>query len=183
MRFYNFMIESTLESTEQYIKYQLIENINDFLSQTIAKLNNKKPDEIFKSDNPFAINLDHLAIIMTGLRIISNPDYRTAITKDDVGMNPNDAKDLINVLNQIDKNGKDSIAVLNIFKALCKMAPNVLKKQREELNVLQAGDDATRKQEIQKLQRFATLTSQIFNKVQSASTSTRGVNIPSLESI
>jgi len=179
MKLKEFLLESTIQSATTHIRDNLFESIVDYLSLVIAQINNKKPDELFKP-GPNALDLDHLATILTGLKIVADPDYRAGITKRDVGMNPNDAKELFNVLNQVDKQGKDPEAIKNVFVALCKLAPQALKLQRSELDILSAGDEAERKHEAQSLQQVLTKATQLFNKVRVSATSTRGVDVPSL---
>lgn len=180
MKLREFIIESAIVSVKAHIRDNLFENVADYLGLVIAQVNNKKPEDLFKANDPKALDLDHLAMILTGLKIIADPDFRAGITKRDVGINPNDAKELFNLLNQVDKQGKDSEAVKNVFKALCKLALPALKKQREELNILKMGDDAERKHMATDLQKLLTKTSQLFNKVRGSAQSTRGVDVPSL---
>jgi hypothetical protein len=180
MRLVEFIIESTINQTRAHIRDNLFENVNDYLTTTLAKLNSKKPQDLFKAGDPNTLDLNHLALILTGLKIIANPDYRAGLTKRDVGINPNDAKELFNLLNQVDKQGKDSTSVLNVFKSLCKMAPAALKQQREALDIFKTGDDAERKHAAQDLQKFVLKVAQVFNKVHVSAQSTRGVDIPAL---
>lgn len=177
-----FVVQSALFEARKYVRDNLMENINDYLSLTVAKLNGKKPEDVAKG-KPDYIDLGHLAFIVTGLKILANPDYRTGLTKQDVGINPNDAKELFNLLNRVDKQGKDPSDVINVFIALCKLAPAALKKQRAELEIFQTGDDAERKHAAQELQKLISKVSQTFGKLRVASTSTRGVDIPSLGAI
>jgi|ERR1035437_478613 hypothetical protein len=177
-----FVVQSAIFEARNYIRDNLIENVNDYLSLTLAKLNNKKPEDTAKG-KPDYIDLGHLAVIVTGLKILANPDYRTGLTKQDVGINPNDAKELFAVLNKVDKDGKDPEDVLNVFIALCKLAPAAAKKQRAELEIFQTGDDAERKHAAQELQRLIIKVGQMFNKLRASSTTTRGVDIPSLGEI
>lgn len=182
MKLREFIIESAFVSTKQIVKDSLFEGVNDYLSLIVAKVNNKKPEDLFKP-GPDAIDLDHLAMIITGLKIIADSGYRTGISKQDIGINPNDAKELFNLLNNIDKNGKDSAGVVNVFKALCKLSPVGFKKQREELDIIKTGDDAARKAAAQSIQKLTIQIGQIFNKVKTSASTTGGVDIQSLGSI
>lgn len=170
--------ELLLFETKQY----LVENVNDYLSTTLAKLSNKKPEDTARGAKNY-IDLGHLAFIITGLKILANPDYRTGLTKSEVGINPNDAKELFDILNRVDRNGKDPADVINVFIALCKLAPAGLKRQRAELEIFQTGDESERRHAAQELQKFLLKVSQMFNKVRVASNSTRGVDIPNLGDI
>jgi len=179
MRLKQFLIESTITKATNVIA-QLDENVVDYLALVYGKLKNKKPEELFGANAKDGINLDQLALIITGLKIIAEPDYRAGITKRDVGVNVNDAKELYNFLNQVDKQGHNQSSIENVFKALAKLAGPSLKKQRQELEVLKLGDDAERQHMAQNIQKLQNKTSQIFNKIRIASTSTRGVDIPTL---
>jgi len=179
MKLKEFLVESALVEAKAYIRDNLFENVNDYLSLTLTKINNKKPQDLFKA-GPDMLDLDHLAMIITGLKIVSNPDYRAGLTKQDVGINPNDAKELFNLLNQVDKQGKDQSSVMNVFKALCKLAPQGLKNERTKLDIFKTGDDAERKHEAQELQKLVVKVGQMFNKIRTAANSTRGVDIPTL---
>jgi hypothetical protein len=167
MKLRDLLVEAAIVDIRTMIVERLLENVNDYLSLTMAKLKNKKPEEAFKAGDPQAVDLDHLALIVTGLYILSNPDYRAGITKQDVGMNPNDLKELFNLLDQVNKQGKDPIAIQNVFKMLCNLAKPALKKKRAELDILQTGDDAERKHELQELEKFTLKVSQMFNKLKS----------------
>ena len=182
MKLKEFLLESALTEMKAHIKDNLFENINDYLSLTLAKINNKKPQDLFKPGADM-LDLDHLAMIITGLKIVANPDYRAGLTKNQIGINPNDAKDLFNILNQVDKMGKDQPGVINVFKALCKLAPSALKNERAELEIFKTGDDAERKHQAQELQKLIVKVGQMFNKIRNAASSTRGVDIPSLGDI
>ena len=180
MKLKEFIIESALIETRTYIALELFENVNDYLALVLGKLKNKKTAELFKTGDPNAIDLDHLAMIIAGLKIIANPDYRAGLTKADIGMEPNDAKQLFNLLNQVDKQGKDPMEVANVFKAICKLAPNAVKKQRATLDLLKTGDDAERQHEVQELSKFQIKVGQVFGKIKTAAVGTRGVDVPDL---
>lgn len=107
------------------VRWFVVDSVDDFLSLTLAKLKNKKPEDNFKEGDANAIDLDHLAKIVVGLKILANPDHRAGITKRDIGINPNDAKDLFNLLDKVDKTGKDPEAVTVVFTALGKLAPDL----------------------------------------------------------
>ena len=180
MKLQEFLIEAALVQTRNYVISNLFENVNEYLSLTMAKFKNKTAEQTSKVGSPEYIDLDHLAIIITGLKILSNTDYRAGIDKRDIGINPNDAKDLFGLFDKIDKNGNDPTEVVNVFKALIKIAPAGYDAQRKELDVFKSGDDSQRNKAIQELQKLLLKVTQIFNKVRTSANSTRGVDIPSL---
>jgi len=180
MKLKEFLVESAIIEARAYIRDNLFENVNDYLSLMLTKLSNKKPEDNFKSGSPDAVDLDHLAMIITGLKVVANPDFRAGLTKQDIGINPNDAKELFNVLNQVDKMGKDQSGIINVFKALCKLTPAGLKHERAKLDIFKTGDDAERKNQAQELQKLVVKVSQMFNKIKTSASATRGVDIPTL---
>ena len=173
-----FVLESAITSSRN----ELFENVSEYLTLTLAKLNKRQLD-ISNKESLDYVDLSHLAIIVTGLKILANPDYRTGLTKREIGINPNDSKDLIAILNRVDKQGKDPRDVLNVFLALCKLAPSGLKQQRQELEAFATGTDDERKKAAQELQKFIIKASQMFNKIKFSSSSTRGVDVASLGEI
>ena len=84
----------------------LSESIVEYLSMITAMLKNGKPEELFAKDNP-KVDIEQLAAMITGLKVLSNPDYRKAITDEDIGFNPSSAKDFFHLLDSIPKDGKN----------------------------------------------------------------------------
>lgn len=133
----------------------LSESISDYLGMTIAQLKNDKQ-----------IDLDKLAEIVAGLKVIGNKDHRESITKDDIGINPNNVKELYNLLNSVSKDiSKSDKMVDEVFTALKSIAPSMYKKTRQEFEVFEKGTKAEKEQLIQKISSFATKVNQLFYKI------------------
>lgn len=166
----DFVTESAIAELRVRVKDKLSESINDYMAVTIAQLKNKKPEELFKGSNPM-INLENLASIIAGLKVISNREYRGAMTAKDIGINPNSAKELYKLLDDVAKDGKNPKDVEDVFRALKTMAPTMYKKEVEALEDLKSEDDAKRKEAITSLVTFATKIGQTFGKIKAAAQS------------
>jgi hypothetical protein len=147
--------EIALFELREQIGNLLAESISDYLSLIVAMLKNDKP-----------VNLDQLAEFISGLKVIGNSEHRESITKADIGINPNDFKELFNTLSSITKNGKDLPKLTaEVFTALKSITPSMFKKTREELAILEKGTKAEKEQQIRKIQSFATKVNQLFYKL------------------
>ena len=152
--------EIALYELREQIGNLLAESISDYLALTVAKLKNDKP-----------IDLDQLAEFISGLKVIGNPEHRESMTKADIGINPNDFKELFNTLNSITKDGKDVPRMTaDVFVALKSITPSLFKKTRAELDVFENGTKAQKEQEIKKIQVFSTKVNQLFYKIKHGAT-------------
>lgn len=164
MRLRDLVTESAIYELRQRCRELLAESVVDYLGVTLAALKHKKPSEM-------KLDIEHLASIVAGLKVLSNKEYRGAMTQDDVGINPSSAKELFKLFDDVAKDGNDPKNVADVFRALSKIAPNVFKKEAEALEALKSEDEATRKEAITKLDAFSTKVSQMFNKVKSMANS------------
>ena len=181
MEFSNYLIEATVLNVINQHKQVLIENVNEYLALVVAKLKNHK--DPFNAPEGQRIDLDHLANVVVGLKILGDSDFRQPITKKDIGFNPTDPKDLFNFLNKIDKLGKDPVDVEHILQGLAKIAPSAIKKQQDEFNLLKSGTPAQKQAITSKLEAFMHKVTQIFgavNKAKNSGKSGETVVIPSL---
>lgn len=138
------------------------ESISDYLAVALAQLKNgKTPD------------LDQLAELIAGLKVLSHSDHRESLTRDDIGINPNNMKELFNVLNGVTKDGKNMPKLTaEMFAALKSIAPSMYRKTREELATLEKGEKAAKEQLIRKIEAFAMKANQLFYKIK------HGTNAP-----
>ena len=104
---------------------------------------------------------------MVGLKILANSDHRAAFTRDDIGIQPNNPKELFKLFNDIAKDGNDPSYVKKAFKTIGTLAPTALKKQRSEFEKLKVGSDAERRAGIQELEQFSNKVTQAFGKLRS----------------
>lgn len=170
MKLNEFILESALVEMRSFVANNLFEDVNQYLSMALAKIKNKKPEEAFKEGDPNAVDLDHLTSIVIGLKILSNADHRDSMTKDDIGISPNDPKQFFKLLADVAKDGKDTNDVKAVFAKIAKLAPTAIKKQRTEFEELRSGEEAERKQVQQKLEQFILKVSQLYGKLRQAAT-------------
>lgn len=140
----------------------LSESIVEYLSMITAMLKNGKPEELFAKDNP-KVDIEQLAAMITGLKVLSNPDYRKAITDEDIGFNPSSAKDFFHLLDSIPKDGKNVPKLTaKAFDALKALAPSLYQKEVDAAEELKDGDDDQRKAGIKRLDTLSTKVGQMF---------------------
>lgn len=165
MKLRHLVTESLIFEIRKLTQAMLAEAITDYLSTAIAKLKAKKNSSLDQSE----VDLDQLASIMAGMKVLGTKEYRQAMTKDDLGIDPNNAEDLYKVLSSIPKDGKNIPKLTHeVFSALKELAPKVFKTEREALNGLGSED---RDQTIAKISTFASKVNQAFSKTKTASTS------------
>lgn len=155
MKLRNLSPQIALYELREKIGSLLAESISDYFALTTVKLKNEKE-----------VDIDQLAEIISGLKVIGNPDYRESMTKADIGINPNNVKELFNTLDSITKDGTGMPRqTVDVFVALKAITPSLYKKTRAELEVLEKGTKAQKTEEINKIQAFATKVNQLFYKL------------------
>lgn len=142
----------------------LSESIVDFLGATLAKLKHAHPEEVFSEHNPDKVSIEELAKLITGLKIISNKDHREVITKDDVGINPNSAREVFQLLDDVKKDGKHDKDVMKIFGKLADLSPSIYNRELDKLKVLKKDGDA-HDAALMELEKFMLKVSQMFQKL------------------
>jgi len=161
--------ETMLFELRRSVDEVLSESIIEYLSMINAQLKSKKREELFSGDKPL-INLDQLASIVAGVKVLGNKTYRQAMTKDDIGINPNSSHQLLDLLDSIPKDGKGVPKLTDqVFYALKHVAPGVFKTEAEKLKLLSTKDDGARNRAISDFSAFVTKVSQLFNKVKTIS--------------
>lgn len=160
MKLHQLSSEIALFELREQVGILLSESISDYLALTLALLKNGHP-----------VDLDQLAQFMSGLKVIGDPEHRNSMTKDDIGINPNNVKELFNILNTITKDGKNvPRTTADVFVALKSITPSLFKKVRSELEVLEKGTKSEKEQQIRKIQAFATKVNQLFYKIKHGAT-------------
>ena len=160
MKLHQLSSEIALFELREQVGLLLSESISDYLALTLALLKNGHP-----------VDLDQLAQFMSGLKVIGDPEHRSSMTKDDIGFNPNNFKELFNILNTITKNGKDvPRTTADVFVALKSITPSLFKKVRAELEVFEKGTKSEKEQQIRKIQAFSTKVNQLFYKIKHGAT-------------
>lgn len=155
---------SLIESVkERLVQVQLDESITDYFAVQISKLKNKSEDELF--DGPNKIDLEELAKVITALKVLSNKEYRSVMTHEDIGIKPTSAKDLFKFLNSVDKGGKSSKDVESTFNALKQLAPSTYRKELDALGKLKGGDAAKKAEAIKNVVDLSRRVGEMFTKL------------------
>lgn len=169
MKLSDLIIESKLSELRAKIPTLLAESLSEYLAVTLSKLKNKKSDELFKDEKNPLVDLDRLATYITGLKILGNSQYRSAITKDDIGINPGDVTELFKLLDTIPKEESKIVKeVDDVFDALKSLSPAMFKKERERLDSLKDDESPEKEDVIKKLSAFSLKINQIFSKSKQA---------------
>lgn len=151
----------------------LSESISDYMSTVLAKLKAKKPEELFDGDKP-EISLDRLASLVAGLKVLGTSSYRQAMTKDDLGIDPNNVKDFAKLLDSIPRDGKNIPQLtVAVFTALKVIAPKIFKTEREAMDKLKSDQASERTAKIADLQKFSDQVNKIFKSVREKSTASK----------
>lgn len=143
------------------LRATLVESINRRLSAAVAALKSREPTDM----GDRGIDLDQLAVVITGLKVLANTEYRDVITKDDVGINPRDSKELFKLLDKVPD--KASIELdpkeLGVFKSLAALAPKLLADQRAEMAKLVSKDEGERKSAVSRLASLALKVETLYH--------------------
>ena len=181
MKLQDFLLEATIVELRKHVDV-ISEDVNQYLTLALAKIKNKSPDEAFKDGDSTAVNLDHLTSIVIGLKILANNDYRSVMTRNDIGIQASNPKELFKLFTDVSKDGNsDPSYVVKAFDSICKLAPTAVKKQRSEFEKLRSGSDAERRQVAQELEQFTHKVSQSYGKLrQQAQSSNKQIDIKTL---
>jgi len=150
------------------LEEKLSEAINKHLNNAVIAL--KSRDETDATDK--GVDLDQLASLIAGLKVLSKDTYRSAMTKDDIGINPNNAKELFGLLDKVPDKAQAKLSgpSAEVFTALAALAPSLLKKERDELAGLLDKDANKRRAAVNQLHAFATKVDQMYSKAHTSAT-------------
>jgi len=168
MKIRELVISSARFELRKLVQEKLAEAINKHFTSTVAAL--KARDDEDTSDR--GINLDQLATIIAGLKVIGKSEYRDVMTKDDIGINPNNARELFSLLDKVPDKPQAELAgtQAEVFSSLAALAPSLLKKERAELALLTDKDANKRRTAVNQLSAFASKVDSMYNKVHTAAT-------------
>jgi len=145
----------------------LCESVTEYLATVIAYLKSKKHEDLFNTEKPL-IKVDHLASIVAGLRVLSDIEHRSILTKDDIHINPNNSHNLYDFMDSFPKNGKGTPALtLKVLKALKEVSPKTFASELQKFKGLKTKNDAERGKLTTELEKFAANVGTMFNKVRS----------------
>jgi hypothetical protein len=103
------------------------------------------------------LDIEALADTITAIKLLTNKDYRQAMTKDDVGINVNSSKELARILDKVPSNAavEQPKDVRDFMRAVASLGKSM---RKTELEKLQAALDNTKDREkaADELAEFAT---------------------------
>jgi hypothetical protein len=171
MKIRELVAESALFELRRAVTTKLSEAINKHLLSASAALSNRKDtDKDLKG-----VDVDQLASIITTMKVLSNAEYRDSMTKDDIGINPRNAKELFSFLDQIPDNKSQELSGVpkEVVSAVTHLAPSIKSKEVERLKDLGSDDVDTRRAAEAYLKAFATKVDLSYNKVRAAAEATQ----------
>jgi hypothetical protein len=143
----------------------LNESITDYLKTALETIKKKTPSELFNEDEG-GFDLEELARVIVGMRVLSNKSYREAISYEDVGINPNSAREVHDILKSVGKHGdKMTEKTHKFFKSVTSLTPKMLKKELTKLEALKDGDHKARTDVIVELERLASGVEKIYQTI------------------
>lgn len=144
----------------------LSESVVEYLSTVLGHLKTKEYQDLFNADAPL-VKIDNLAMIIAGLKVLSDHEIRSTLTVDDVRINPNSSMQVYNILNSVPKDGKGTPKLtIDVFKALSKVSPKHYAEERVKLKALKSKKDAERQKAIADLEKVAEKVTKMFAKIQ-----------------
>lgn len=166
MKIRELIAESAMFELRRTVGAKLSEAINKHLLTAAVALGNRSDSD--KSTK--GIDIDQLASIIAAMKIIAKAEYREVMTKDDIGINPRNAKELFGVLDKIPDAPAAELTGLSkeVINALVHLAPTLKKAEAEKLAGLTSSDPAERAEAVVYLKQFATKVDQSFTKVRAA---------------
>lgn len=168
MKLRDLVIETQIFELRVQIGEVLVESISDYLQTTLAQLRNGK-ERFVDSEGKPTEEATRLASILSGMKVLSIPNYRNAMTREDIGINPNSAKELSDLLAKIPRDGKLDKLTANVFSAIEKIAPSVYKKKLEEIISIHDADKASREKVINDIEAMSTNINKAYQKIKTVS--------------
>jgi hypothetical protein len=141
------------------LEAELLEHLRGdvFLQESVLDLFSKAVAQVKNADGvPKGVDVTQLATMMTFLSILGNTSHRAAMTKDDIGIDPSNVKDLYDLLNKVKGTGAQEGDVENVVKNVVGLAPSQLHKTEEDLQQLTSDDPTARKAVVDRITAFYT---------------------------
>lgn len=168
MKIRDLVAESAAYEVRKLVEQKLLESVSKHLSSIAAALKARKDDNA----DMMGVDPEQLANIITGLKVIGKKEYRDVITKDDIGINPTNAKELFSLLDKVPDKAQAKLdkSSADIFRALSSLAQSLSKKDQEDIEMLGSDDEAKRRSAVNKLSSFASKVDQMYNQVKNVAT-------------
>jgi hypothetical protein len=160
MKINDLIIESLVFEIRLTMREALSEAITDYFAQILAKL--RRAEELSHDE------VQRVSSLIAGIKVLSVPQYRQAMTRSDIGINPNSARELHDLLVKIPKDGKLDRLTDEVFQALSKIAPSIFKKELEEIEALNRAPKQEHEHQVNKLAALFAKIYQAFNKTKTA---------------
>lgn len=158
MKLKHLLTEAAIVELRDVLSEALLESVTDYLATTTAMLKNGKQ-----------VDLEKLAIIITALQVFGKSDFRQSMTRDDIGINPNDFKQLYLVLNSITRDGKNLPKLTDeVLTAIKSVAPSLYKKNLSDLKSYESGSKSQQAEIAKKVTAFMMKANQMFYKIKSS---------------
>ncbi len=157
----HLIINRYLEAVQENPKlHALLENAGVALmaAAKLAKTDHDKADRI---------DLEQLADIITAIKLLTNADYRDAMTKQDIGIDSTNATELFKMLDSIPNDpAKDLPAATRSFvRSVALMSKSVRAKELEALKLLVSSDHTKRQAAQAELDKLAALVSAALKRL------------------
>lgn len=155
----------------------LMEGVVDFIGKYVAQIKNKED----LSD----VDISQLAVMMTALQILGDKDLRDSITKDDVGIDANDTKQVYNLLQNVKATGTQESGVKKIINGIVNLAKSKLKSNVEVLTKMKDGDDTEKRNAINAVTKMYGNLQASIQKMKSSVSGSNDMagKLPQLESL
>lgn len=113
------------------------------------------------------LDLEQLADVITAIKLLTNADYRDAMTKQEVGIDPNNAQQLLKMLDTIPSDPAKPLpnAAKEFVKAVALMSKSTRAKELEALKLLVSKDTTKRKNAQAELGKLASMVATALEKL------------------
>ena len=165
-------MELLKELTLIHADRQLSESVVDYLSTAVANLKTKPTAALFDKETPL-VNIKQLAGIIAGVRLLSDHEVRSTLSREDIHINPNSSHKLYDLLDSITKNGKGIPKLtLDVFTALREVSPKTFDAELEKLKGLKS--EKERQHLVTELEKVTSRVKEMFQKVKAISDGDEG---------
>jgi hypothetical protein len=149
LEFKKFLLEQKRNELFEQIGSNMLvmESVLDLFSKAVAQVKNSE-------GVPSGVDVSNLAMMITFLKILGNKDHKAAITKDDVGIDPNNIKEVYDLLDKVKGSGPQDGQVEKVVHAVVTLAPSELHKTQELVGKLKSEDPTERKTGVDYLSKF-----------------------------
>lgn len=161
MLLHHLVINRYLEAIQKHSKLvALLEDAGGALMATarIAKSDLEKLEKL---------DLEQLADIITAIKLLTDSNYRSAMTRSDVGIDPNNAEQLLKMLDTIPSDPAKQLptAARDFVKSVALMSKSLRAKELASLKELTSSDRAKREQAHTSLGKLASLIASSLEKL------------------